>query len=107
MGRSIYPKLDFWSIAEPYLDDWIRNKYHPKQLLKYIEENKYEILEKGANLPNDILNILDALKSIADNPQHQNKKVEALKHEISKQQFINRLSLAGFLILAVLFLINS
>jgi len=107
MGRSIYPKLDFWSIAEPYLDDWIRNKYHPKQLLKYIEENKYEILEKGANLPNDILNILDALKSIADNPQHQNKKVEALKHEISKQQFINRLSLAGFLLLAVLFLINS
>ena len=34
------------------------------------------------NLPNDILNILDALKSIADNPQHQNKKVEALKHDI-------------------------
>ena len=53
------------------------------------------------------LNILDALKSIADNPQHQNKKVEALKHEISKQQFINRISLAGFLLLAVLFLINS
>ena len=69
--------------------------------------------KEGYVMPKQLIMVDDtqmldwSLKSIADNPQHQKKKVEALKHEISKQQFINRLSLAGFLLLAVLFLINS
>ena len=27
MGRQIYPELDFWGIAEPYLDNWLTEQF--------------------------------------------------------------------------------
>ena len=32
MGRQIYPELDFWGIAEPYLDDWLTEQFSPLKL---------------------------------------------------------------------------
>ena len=40
MGRQIYPELDFWSLAEPYLENWIREQFNPTKLKNYIFENK-------------------------------------------------------------------
>ena len=48
MGRQIYPDLDFWGIAEPYLDNWLSEQFSPLKLKDYIVENKelYKSLDK-------------------------------------------------------------
>lgn len=50
MGRQIYPELDFWSIAQPFINRWITEKYSVKGLIKYLVSKKhiltYMILKK-------------------------------------------------------------
>ena len=47
MGRQIYPELDFWGIAEPYLDNWLTEQFSPLKLKDYIVENKEDLLFKA------------------------------------------------------------
>ena len=50
MGRQIYPDLDFWSVAQPFIKKWIEEKYSVKGLVKYLVSKKhiltYMILKK-------------------------------------------------------------
>ena len=73
MGRQIYPELDFWSIAEPYIDNWIMEKYHPSKIVKMIKEDKLDILEKASEIPNEIFEILDGLKDLSNNRINHSK----------------------------------
>ena len=41
MGRQIYPDLDFWGIASPFLQDWFKDKYSVKGLVKYLVSKKH------------------------------------------------------------------
>ena len=41
MGRQIYPELDFWGIASPFLQDWFKDKYSVKGLVKYLVSKKH------------------------------------------------------------------
>ena len=41
MGRQIYPELDFWSIAQPFINRWINEKYSVKGLIKYLVSKKH------------------------------------------------------------------
>jgi hypothetical protein len=40
---KIYPELDFWGIAEPYLDNWLKEQFSPLRLKEFIVENKEDI----------------------------------------------------------------
>ena len=41
MGRQIYPDLDFWGIASPFLQGWFKDKYSVKGLVKYLVSKKH------------------------------------------------------------------
>ena len=41
MGRQIYPELDFWSVANPFLKTWFKDKYSVKGLVKYLVSKKH------------------------------------------------------------------
>ena len=64
MGRQIYPELDFWSIAEPYIDNWIMEKYHPSKIVKIIKEDKPK---KVAEIKTPSSNLKKTVKKVAKN----------------------------------------
>ena len=41
MGRQIYPELDFWIVATPFLKNWIKEKYSIKGLVRYLVSKKH------------------------------------------------------------------
>ena len=41
MGRQIYPDLDFWGIASPFLNNWFKERYSVKGLIKYLVSKKH------------------------------------------------------------------
>lgn len=41
MGRQIYPELDFWGIASPFLQNWFKEKYSVQGLVKYLVSKKH------------------------------------------------------------------
>ena len=48
MGRQIYPELDFWGIAEPYLDNWLTEQFSPLKLKDYIVEKKEDLRTRSS-----------------------------------------------------------
>ena len=105
MGRQIYPELDFWSIAEPYIDNWIMEKYHPSKIVKMIKEDKLDILEKASEIPNEIFEILDGLKDLSNNRINQSK-MQNFEAKLRKQQTFSRISFSIIFIIFIIFIVN-
>lgn len=75
LGRQLYPELDLWKTAKPYLERWVKEQLGPKSLLKHIKENIPFMVEQLPYMPrllNDVLVL---------NKELQREKLEALsKH---------------------------
>ena len=37
LGRQLYPDLDLWSTAQPFLERWMRERVNPLQLLRNLQ----------------------------------------------------------------------
>ena len=51
LGKQLYPKLDFWTIAKSFLKEWLAERYNPLKMKKWAEENAFEWLEKSRKIP--------------------------------------------------------
>ena len=51
LGRQLYPQLDLWQTALPFLERWMQNRYHPKNLLAEIRRHGPGWLEKMPEVP--------------------------------------------------------
>ena len=105
MGRQIYPDLDFWGIAEPYLDNWLNEQFSPLKLKDYIVENKEDILLKASEIPAIIFETLDEIRSYSSNKNASNGRVKDLEIQLSKQKFLNRAFGIGIIITLAMVLI--
>ena len=90
MGRQIYPELDFWGIAEPYLDNWLAEQFNPLKLKDYIIENKEDLLFKASEVPGIVYEALDEIRSYSKNRQVDRNKIESLEDQLSNQKYLIR-----------------
>ncbi|WP_299594091.1 ubiquinone biosynthesis regulatory protein kinase UbiB [uncultured Microbulbifer sp.] len=51
LGRQLYPQLDLWKTAHPFLERWMRERIHPKTIVGEIRRYGPEWLEKFPQLP--------------------------------------------------------
>jgi ubiquinone biosynthesis protein len=68
LGRQLYPELDLWTTAQPFLDKWLKDRYSPKSLLKQFKRYAPDWLEQLPEIPPLIYQALQSM-------QHQNKSV--------------------------------
>ncbi|MNQ70369.1 putative protein kinase UbiB [compost metagenome] len=54
LGRQLYPDLDLWSTAQPFLERWMRERVSPKTLLGNLH-TQVEQLPHLANMTRDLL----------------------------------------------------
>ncbi|EPN84925.1 ubiquinone biosynthesis protein UbiB, partial [Pseudomonas syringae pv. actinidiae ICMP 19101] len=54
LGRQLYPELDLWSTAQPYLERWMRERVSPKTLLGNLQ-SQVEQLPHIAGMTRDLL----------------------------------------------------
>ena len=104
LGKQLYPALDFWSIANPFLKNWISERYNPKKLAEWAKRNSLGWLEKARKFP-DIADT--AIEQVSKLEEYQNANEERhnqLMNKIYEQGKLNRALLIGFIIL-ILFLI--
>jgi ubiquinone biosynthesis protein len=55
LGRQLYPQLDLWSTAMPFLERWVRDRYSPQSMLKRVSHRLPGWLEQLPNLPETLL----------------------------------------------------
>lgn len=63
LARDLYPELDLWSTAKPYLEKWIKTQIGPKAFLRKIKEYGPLWLEQMPEIPHFIYRILEKLKA--------------------------------------------
>jgi ubiquinone biosynthesis protein len=74
LGRQLYPDLDLWATAHPYLERWLKNRFHPRSLWRELKRTAPDWMEKFPQVPDLIFNSLQQLPQI-------NQKLEMLATE--------------------------
>ncbi len=62
LGRQLYPELDLWSTAKPFLERWLRRQVGPKIFFKKIREYAPLWAEKFPEFPDLIYQIMLELR---------------------------------------------
>lgn len=75
LGRQLYPQLDLWQTALPFLERWNAKRLSPLTLLAKLKDNLPDLLEQLPNLP-----------QLLASAGSQSKQLAAINATLSKQQ---------------------
>ena len=74
MGRQLYPDLNLWATAKPFLEKWLRETYGPKALLKKVIEKTPSWSEKITNIPDLLYDFLQTRPPLHPLPKQAPEK---------------------------------
>lgn len=86
LGRQIYPDLDLWDTAHPFLERWLKRRYHPKNVIKELQYHVPEWLERLPDIPQVVLQTLEAQHDISRNISDLNKKLDKQSYKPKRAQ---------------------
>jgi ubiquinone biosynthesis protein len=61
LGRQLYPQLDLWTTAKPFMERWMREQIGPRMLARRLAYNWPAVAERLPELPVAIMRIVDHL----------------------------------------------
>jgi len=96
LGRELYPQLDLWQTAKPYLEKWLRERYAPGEMLQQLRRQAPHWLERLPQLPDLVIESLGRTAQAGELISLQQQQVELLQRERQgRRQRRHRLALAG------------
>ena len=64
LGRQLYPQLDLWATAHPFLEKWLKERYTPGNLAAELKRHGPEWLEQFPQVPQLIYQSLEQLQNL-------------------------------------------
>ncbi|VAW68904.1 Ubiquinone biosynthesis regulatory protein kinase UbiB [hydrothermal vent metagenome] len=103
LGRQIYPDLDLWQTAKPFLEKWMHDQVGVPSLLKSFKKNLPYIAEKMPDMPELIFK---AIRKAAEgeSSQGQTRALKTIKDEIESSHrriILSGIGLTGFIVAAI------
>jgi len=102
LGRQLYPDLDLWTTAHPFLERWLKKRFHPKTLWGELKRYGPEWMEKFPQIPQLVFNALQQLQNIGELAPELHKTAQQL--QTRSKQSARRYWLAGGLFAGALIL---
>ncbi len=83
LGRQLYPDLDLWKTAKPFLENWMEEQVGPRALLRNLKDDMPYLIEKMPEMPGLIYK---SLKAYAGGEYHlkQVKELENIRQELNQ-----------------------
>ena len=95
LGRQLYPDLDLWQTAYPFLDRWVKSRFEPKTVLQQIRRHGPDLIEQMPNLPQSLLSGLDQAQRLSRlAPQLENIAAQVSSQQNRAPRHRRRLSIA-------------
>ncbi|MCD6048058.1 MAG: ubiB [Gammaproteobacteria bacterium] len=94
LGRQLYPDLDLWSTAKPYLEDWMKQQMGIKAFVKKVKANLPYWLEKMPDMP-------DLIYQRLKQDQRDVQNTLLLSHEVDRLKAQNQTMKIGIALLLV------
>lgn len=107
LGRQLYPELDLWQTARPYMERWMRDQLGVGSVMKNLRRELPKWGEQLPLLPSRIDAALDEVEHSRRELTSQREALEALRSELrrsSKRQFAG---MVGAALVVSAFVISS
>jgi ubiquinone biosynthesis protein len=82
IGRQLYPQLDLWDTAKPFIERWLSEQLGIRALARGMKKNLPYIAEHLPDLPQLAFKALDRIANDELRVELRSTQLDALKHEI-------------------------
>ncbi|KTD42713.1 ubiquinone biosynthesis regulatory protein kinase UbiB [Legionella parisiensis] len=77
LGRQLYPDLDLWATAKPFLEKWVRDQIGPKAFFTQLKKNLPFFAEQLPHMPKLLFDFLELKKEeLIINKERANAQLE-------------------------------
>tara|TARA_B110000211_G_scaffold96257_1_gene112272 strand:- start:2180 stop:3835 length:1656 start_codon:yes stop_codon:yes gene_type:complete len=97
LGRQLYPELDLWATAKPYLERWMRERFGPKAAFKEFKRQLPSWIEKAPQIPNLMHGALTRLNHMDENQLAMQQQIMQLNAALEAQRQQKRHQTLGLL----------
>ncbi|MCP4877689.1 MAG: ubiquinone biosynthesis regulatory protein kinase UbiB [Gammaproteobacteria bacterium] len=84
IGRQLYPQLDLWDTAKPFLERWLSEQLGTRALIKGLKKNLPFIAEHLPDLPQLAFRALDRIANEEIRVELRSRQIDDLKREIRR-----------------------
>ncbi|MBN7797912.1 ubiquinone biosynthesis regulatory protein kinase UbiB [Parahaliea mediterranea] len=85
LGRQLYPDLNLWDTAQPYLERWIQERYSPQSLFRRLQRHAPSWLEQLPALPDAVLENLQHARDADRQLVNQRQRVVELQRQQQRE----------------------
>ncbi|MBS3964896.1 MAG: ubiquinone biosynthesis regulatory protein kinase UbiB [Methylomonas sp.] len=108
LGRQLYPELDLWQTAKPFLENWFKQRMGPQAKIKELFGKLPEVSEHLPEMPSLILHALRSSATMQQQLQQHNLEMAKLRRQLHHNHRRSLLAILGSaLMLAAVILMQS
>ncbi|MCU7554501.1 ubiquinone biosynthesis regulatory protein kinase UbiB [Alteromonas sp. ASW11-19] len=102
LGRQLYPQLDLWKTAKPFLENWMREQVGVTAMLKKVHANLPFWSEKLPEMPDLLHDSLVQLKRIPLQQQRTHQKMIELQSKSIQSTHLSIVGATGVILAGIL-----
>ncbi len=101
LGRQLYPELNLWDTAQPFLERWVEERYSPQSVLKRLQRQAPSWLEQLPELPDAIMQSLQQSRELEHRSNLQQERLNTLAQQIEGRGQLRKLAVLALLFAAL------
>lgn len=90
LGRQLYPELDLWQTAKPFMERWMANRVGPQAMLKRLARDLPTLIESLPQLPERIMEAIGDIKRLQASTERQEHAVASLTRALERERTARR-----------------
>jgi ubiquinone biosynthesis protein len=107
LGRQLYPDLDLWVTAKPFLERWMREQMGPKRVIEEVRKQAPQWAGQLPQIPNLIFTALSQMSHQEERIQAQTDAIDRLGKELKKGRLNLPFRLLGLLSLGAAWIMTD
>lgn len=85
LGRQLYPDLDLWKTAKPFLENWMKERMGPKGVYRTIKQQAPDWLEKLPHMPQLMFDALNQIKNLDNSRMRDIRAYQQARDELESK----------------------
>lgn len=86
LGRQLYPELNLWDTAQPFLEEWLQERYSPQSVAKRLQRHAPSWIEQLPLLPEAVISGLQ--RAGQQQPQQQRCEERKQAHTARRRRLL-------------------
>jgi len=95
LGRMLYPELDLWATAKPFMERWLSEQVGPKAFVRRMKDTLPQMSEQLPEIPRLAYRVLKDAEEGRLRLKWHSDELHALRQELHQEQNSTRQSIAG------------